>query len=143
MAKISYIGRSIMPQEFMQIRAELGLPAIPFALAARALRDDLFDVVVLLDGETPVACARVIGDGALFFMIQDLMVVPKLQRKGIGAKVMAVVLEYLGTIAQPGAFVGLMAAPGTEAFFARLGFAARPETAPGMQLAQQQKSGQA
>jgi GNAT superfamily N-acetyltransferase len=141
MAKISYIGRSIMPQEFMRIREELGLPAVPFAMAARALRDDLFDVVVLLDGETPVACCRIIGDGALTFYVQDLLVVPKMQRKGVGSKVMALVLEHLGSIAPPGAFVGLMAAPGTEAFFAKHGFAARPEDAPGMQLLPRQKAG--
>ena len=143
MAKISYVGRSIMPQEFMRIREELGFPAVTFAAAARALRDDLFDVVVLLDGETPVACCRVIGDGALTFYVQDLLVVPKMQRKGVGSKVMALVLEHLGSIAPPGAFVGLMAAPGTEAFFARHGFTARAADAPGMQLAAAPRAGQA
>jgi GNAT superfamily N-acetyltransferase len=143
MAKISYIGRSIMPQEFMRIREELGLPAIPFALAARALRDDLFDVVVLLDGETPLACCRVIGDGALTFYIQDLLVVPRMQRKGIGRKVMELILGHLGSVAPAGAFIGLMAAPGTEAFFARHGFAARPADAPGMTLTALPKAGQA
>jgi len=141
MAKITYIGRSIMPQEFMQVRAALGLPALGFPIAARALRDDLFNVIVLIDGETPVACARVIGDGVLTFLIQDLLVAPKMQRKGVGTKMMGIILGYLETIAQPGAFIGLMAAPGTEAFFARQGFVARPEAAPGMQLAPQQQSG--
>ena len=141
MAKISYVGRSIMPQEFMSIREELGLPAVGFATAARALRDDLFDVVVLLDGETPVACCRVIGDGVLTFYVQDLLVVPKMQRKGIGTKVMGLVLGHLGSMAPPGAFVGLMAAPGTEAFFAKHGFAARPADAPGMQLSLLQRAG--
>lgn len=143
MAKISYIGRSIMPQELLQVRRELGLPALDFSTAARAVRDDLFNVVVLLDGETPLACARVIGDGVLTFLIQDVFVVPKHQRKGVGSKIMQIVLGHLSTMAQPGAFIGLMAAPGTEAFFARHGFAARPSGAPGMQLLPQQKSGQA
>jgi GNAT superfamily N-acetyltransferase len=143
MAKISYVGRSIMPQEFMSIREALGLPALSFATAARALRDDLFNVVVLLDGETPVACCRVIGDGALTFYVQDLLVVPKMQRKGIGTKVMEFILGHLGSMAPPGAFVGLMAAPGTEAFFARHGFEARPADAPGMQLVPGAKAGQA
>jgi GNAT superfamily N-acetyltransferase len=143
MAKISYVGRSIMPQEFLQVRQELGLPAVSFATAARALRDDLFDVVVLLDGETPVACARVLGDGALTFYLQDVLVVPRMQRKGIGTKIMELVLGHLGSIAPPGAFIGLMASPGTEAFFARHGFAARPADAPGMQLAAVPRSGQA
>ncbi len=143
MSKLSYIGRSVMPQEYLHLRQALGLPVLGFPVAARAVRDDLFDVVVLLDGETPLACARVIGDGVLTFLIQDVLVVPKYQRKGIGSKIMQIVLGHLETVAQPGAFIGLMAAPGTEAFFARHGFAARPEDAPGMQLLPQQKSGQA
>ena len=143
MATLSYLGRSVMPQEFMQVRQALGLPALAFPVAARAVRDDLFNVVVLIDGETPVGCARVIGDGVLTFLIQDVLVAPKYQRKGIGSKIMGIVLGHLETIAQPGAFIGLMAAPGTEGFFAKHGFAARPEDSPGMQLAPQQKSGQA
>lgn len=142
MAKISYVGRSIMPQEFLQIRAELGLPNVGYALAARALRDDLFDVVVLLDGETPVGCARVIGDGALTFYLQDVLVVPRMQRKGVGSKVVELALSHLRALAPPGAFVGLIAAPGTEGFFAKHGFAARPADAPGMQLAAQPQAGQ-
>ena len=141
MAKISYIGRSVMPQEFMHVREALGLPALGFPVAARAVRDDLFNVVVLLDGEKPVACARVIGDGVLTFLIQDVLVVPKFQRKGIGSKIMEIVLGHLETVAQPGAFIGLMAAPGTEPFFLKHGFAARPEDAPGMQLLPRQKAG--
>jgi GNAT superfamily N-acetyltransferase len=143
MAKISYVGRSIMPQEFMAIREQLGLPAVSFAQAARALRDDLFDVIVLLDGEAPVACCRVIGDGALTFYVQDLLVVPKMQRKGIGSKVMGLVLGHLGSLAPPGAFIGLLAAPGTEGFFAKHGFATRPADAPGMTLSAPPKAGKA
>lgn len=143
MAKISYIGRSVMPQEFMHIREELGLPAISFPVAARALRDDLFNVIVLLDGETPVACGRVIGDGALTFFVQDVLVVPQMQRRGIGSKVVEIMLGQLATMAAPGAFVGLIAAPGTDAFFARHGFAARPADAPAMQLRAQLQAGQA
>jgi GNAT superfamily N-acetyltransferase len=143
MARISYVGRSIMPQEFLQLRQELGFPAVSFATAARALRDDLFDVVVLLDGETPVGCARVIGDGALTFYLQDVLVVPRMQRRGIGTKVMELVLGHLASLAPAGAFIGLMASPGTEAFFARHGFDARPADAPGMQLAALPKPGEA
>ena len=132
-----------MPQEFMQVRHDLGLPALGFPIAARAVRDDLFNVVVLLDGETPVGCARVIGDGVLTFLIQDVLVAPKYQRKGIGSKIMGIVLGHLETVAESGAFIGLMATPGTEAFFAKHGFAARPDDAPGMQLAPQQKFGNA
>ena len=52
-----------MPQEYLHVRQALGFPALAFPVAARAVRDDLFNVVVLLDGETPVGCARVLGGG--------------------------------------------------------------------------------
>jgi GNAT superfamily N-acetyltransferase len=144
MAKLSYTGRSIMPQEYLHIRMELGLPQLGFPVAARALRDDIFDVVVLLDGETPVGCGRVIGDGALNFYLQDILVAPKYQRRGVGSRILQLMLERLCALAAPGAFIGLIAAPGTEAFFAKNGFAARPADAPGMQLLpQQQTAGQA
>jgi GNAT superfamily N-acetyltransferase len=133
MAKISYVGRSVMPQEYLHILEELGRPAVGFPVAARALRDDLFDVVVLLDGETPVGMGRVIGDGALTFFVQDVLVVPKLQRRGIGSRIMSLLLGHLGSMTAPGAFVGLIAAPGTEGFFARHGFSVRTEGAA-MQL---------
>ena len=132
-----------MPQEYLQVRQALGLPILSFPVAARAVRDDLFNVVVLIDGETPVGCARVIGDGVLNFLILDVLVAPKYQRKGVGSKIMGIVLGYLETVAEPAACVGLMAAPGTATFFAKHGFAARPEAAPGMQLTLQQKIGQA
>jgi predicted N-acetyltransferase YhbS len=72
-----------------------------------------------------------------------VLVAPKYQRKGIGSKIVKLVLEHIEKVAQPGAAVILMAAPGTEPFFAKHGFAARPDDAPGMQLQLSQRYGQA
>ena len=40
-----------------------------------------------------------IGDGVLTFYIQDVLVVPKLQRNGVGSKAMELLLAHLRTVA--------------------------------------------
>jgi ribosomal protein S18 acetylase RimI-like enzyme len=81
-----------------------------------------------------VGCGRVIGDGGIYFYIQDIIVLPEFQGKGIGRRIMDAVMEYLKAHARDGAFVGLMAAKGVSKFYERYGFKERPSDAPGMFL---------
>lgn len=134
MGKISYVGRSLMPAEYMGLREAVGWTPVDFTQAALATRMDLFSIVVLTEESEAIGCCRVIGDGVLFYYIQDLIVAPKYQRRGVGTKIIELVFSWLSTRAQAHAFIGLMAAPGTAGFFTRLGFAVRPEDGPGMQL---------
>jgi ribosomal protein S18 acetylase RimI-like enzyme len=39
--------------------------------------------------------ARIIGDEGLYYYIQDVIVVPECQGRGIGKKLMARVMEYI------------------------------------------------
>ena len=135
MGKISYVGRSIMPQELVALRAAGGLPPLDFARAAMATRMDLFSVIVLTEDGDPIGCCRVLGDGVTAVWLHDLIVAPKYRRRGVGTKIVELVFSWLGAKAAPDAVVGLMAAPGTEPFFASLGFAPRATDAPGMVLA--------
>lgn len=145
MGKISYVGRSLMPAEYIALREAVGWTPVDFTQAALATRMDLFSVVVLTESSEAIGCCRVLGDGVLYFYIQDLIVVPKFQRRGVGTKIMEIVFSWLGAKASSQAFAGLMAAPGTAAFFTRFGFVPRPEGGPGMQLAEMSRlrSGQA
>lgn len=75
---------------------------------------------------------RVVGDGGMYFYVQDVMVMPEFQGRGIGAAVMDAIMRYLEGATAGGAFVGLMAAEGSERFFQRYGFRRRPDDRPGM-----------
>lgn len=75
---------------------------------------------------TPVAVARIIGDGGAAFYIQDVIVHPHHQGRGLGRRLMEAVMEWLTANAPTGSFVGLMAAHGKETFYEKFGFAARP-----------------
>jgi GNAT superfamily N-acetyltransferase len=101
---------------------------------SRGLAASLFGVVVLTAAGETVGSARVVGDGGVYFYVQDLIVAPAHQGRGLGDLLLDDVLAYLERTAPAGAFVGLMAAQGKAGFYARRGFAARPQDGPGMSL---------
>jgi GNAT superfamily N-acetyltransferase len=98
---------------------------------AAGLPRALYAVVLELDGEA-VGCARVVGDGGLYFYLQDVVVLPEHRGHGQGARLMDALMAYLERTAREGAFVGLMAAVGAEPFYERYGFRRRSDRQPGM-----------
>lgn len=98
---------------------------------ARGLAGSLYGVTVSHEGET-VACARVVGDGGIYFYVQDVIVKPAWQGHGIGQLLMDALLRYLRRTVPDGAFVGLMAAAGESQFYERFGFIRRDTDEPGM-----------
>ena len=95
------------------------------------LQNSLFSVCVVLENEV-IGCGRVIGDRGIYFYVQDIIVLPEFQGKGIGSLIMNPIMEYLKAHARDGAFIGLMAARGVSKFYERYGFKERPSNAPGM-----------
>jgi GNAT superfamily N-acetyltransferase len=100
---------------------------------ADGLAGSQFAAVVTQHGET-VACVRLVGDGGIYYYIQDLIVRPEHQGAGLGDALMEEVWRYLGEHARLSAFVGLMTADGKAGFYERWGFAERPPERPGMAL---------
>jgi ribosomal protein S18 acetylase RimI-like enzyme len=75
---------------------------------------------------------RVVGDGGLYFHIQDVIVLPEYQGHGVGRAMMDAIMAYLGRAAKASAFIGLTAAGGKAGFYRRYGFNERAGDAPGM-----------
>lgn len=120
-------------QEYLALREAVGWGRLDERLAGQGLAGALFTVCALHKGNV-VGCARVIGDGGLYFYLQDVIVLPRFQGRGLGRRLMESVLRYLDEHARPGSFVGLMAAEGMSDFYRRFGFTARPPGRPGMFL---------
>lgn len=77
-------------------------------------------VAAAWQGDRLVGMARALGDGVSDAYIQDVVVVPELRNRGIGARLVALLRDEC---ARRGIlWVGLIAQPGTEAFYRRLGF---------------------
>ena len=79
---------------------------------------------------------RIVGDGAVICYIQDLIVIPEYQGKGVGQFIMESLIDYVKELKLPDTqiMLDLMCAVGRENFYKRYGFIARPteKLGPGM-----------
>lgn len=103
------------------------------AAAEAALRHSWFDVTAYADGRL-VGMGRIVGDGVLHALLADIVVDPAYRGRGIGSQIvdrLAAECRRHGV-----ADIQLFAARGKRPFYERLGFAVRPDDAPGMELAE-------
>ncbi len=127
------VEREPSVEEYQRLRRAVGWSQVSDEAAGAGLPRSLYSVCAVRSGEV-IGCGRVVGDGGLYFYIQDIMVLPEFQGQGIGHKLMDSVMRYIEARAMPGAFIGLMAAKGYAGFYERYGFRSRPTDAPGMSL---------
>jgi GNAT superfamily N-acetyltransferase len=101
--------------------------AINFPAAHLSLQRSLFAVTAItlprITGSArAVGMGRIVGDGAIYFYIQDIAVHPDWQGQGIGRAVMDRLMRWVHLNAPERAFVGLFAAGGREGFYSHYGF---------------------
>ena len=124
--ELSYHNETPPVSSFIQFRADCGWGTISELQAKRALDNALFSVTVFA-GQKVVGSGRVIGDGALNYYIQDLIVDPAFRNQQVGSKILSRLMAQIKEYKLPGsATVGLMSAAGKEAFYEQFGFTARP-----------------
>ena len=118
-------------EEYQRLREAVGWDSVDAEATETGLRNALFSVCVIHKDEI-IGCGRVVGDGGIYFYIQDIIVLPEFQGRGLGRCIMDVVMGHLTSHAHPNAFIGLMAAKGVAGFYEKYGFAERPPGRPGM-----------
>jgi len=125
------VERSATLEEYLRLREAVGWVCQDTKATEIGLINSLFSVCMIYRDEV-IAYGRVVGDGGIYFYIQDVIVLPKFQGKGIGKQIMNVIMNYLEKNASPNAFVGLMAAKGEMGFYEKFDFKKRPNDSPGM-----------
>jgi ribosomal protein S18 acetylase RimI-like enzyme len=125
------VERSPTVEEYHRLCRAVGWEHVDDEATEMGLRSALFSVCMIHKDQV-IGCGRVIGDGGIYFYIQDVIVLPEFQGRGLGRRIMDAVMSYLSSHAHPNAFVGLMAAEGVSHFYERYGFAERPPGRPGM-----------
>ncbi len=93
--------------------------AFDWAHLPESLARSIFGAVAL-DSDLVVGMGRVVGDGVMYFYVQDIAVLPEYQRQGIGERIVAALLEQIAP--RGPAFVGLFATPEGMALYERAGF---------------------
>ena len=111
--------------EFLSLRSLIGWGEMDIDLASTSLKNSLFHVTVR-ESNRLIGMGRVVGDGAMYFYIQDVIVNPQYQNAGIGSVLMANIENYLSANAKKGATIGLLAAKGKEGFYSRYDYIERP-----------------
>lgn len=103
--------------------------------AKKAIEGSILTVVAY-DEERPVGMGRIVGDGAVICYIQDLIVIPEYQGKGVGQMIMESLIDYVEELRLPDTqiMLDLMCAVGRENFYKKYGFISRPteRLGPGM-----------
>jgi ribosomal protein S18 acetylase RimI-like enzyme len=111
--------------EYLVLRKAAGWPGFPEDVTRRALAMSLFGVCAM-NNNTIIGMGRILGDNAIYFHIQDVIVDPSFQRSGVGKQIMHELMKYVAENAGANANIGLMCSKGRERFYERFGFAARP-----------------
>ncbi|MBC3766211.1 GNAT family N-acetyltransferase [Neptunicella marina] len=111
-------------EQFASLRDAVGWTNPKESVLQSSVDNSLFWVCIF-EQETLVATGRVIGDGAMYFYIQDVIVHPAHQQQGLGKQIMQCIEHYLSQTTVTGCTVGLLAAQGKEKFYKRFAYVER------------------
>ncbi len=108
--------------DYCRLRNSVGWLNFSKKQTERAIDRCLYSVVAEEDDQV-VGMGRLIGDG-MYYMIADLVVQPDYQKKGIGSKIMDMLVGYVDKETPVGgrSSIQLIAEKGKELFYERRGF---------------------
>jgi len=113
--------------EFNTLRHLMGWVCMEGKITATSLQNSQCCICARYGGEL-VGVARVVGDGVMYYYIQDVMVHPDWQGKGIGKHLMTLIEEWLQSTVKSGATVALLSAKGKEDFYQKFNYQIRPSS---------------
>lgn len=139
MDDIAILKNVITIDEYLSIRKAVNWKQLSKEQAELALSNSLFTVGAYestCKTKRLVGMGRIVGDGAVICYVQDLIVLPEYQSKGIGSRILETLTGYVESIKKTNTemMFCLMCAKGREKFYKKHGFIERPtdDLGPGM-----------
>lgn len=130
-----FIEKLPTPEEYNSLRESAGWGVLNDTSVMKALPNSVFSVVASYNDEI-IAFARVVGDGYLCFYIQEIIVHPEHQNKGIASQFMSHIFKFLKSNATTRSYIGVFSGKNLEAFYEKYGFWQRPTSAMGSGMMQ-------
>ena len=129
--------------DFIALHVAVGWAALKPEKARRALENSAI-VLSAVEGERVVGVVRVISDLCYLAHIEDVMVLPEYQGRGIGSTLVDAVLQRLRGLIDEGGqmLVCLISAPNKEGFYGRRGFVSHPNEVLGYGMTRLLKHGE-
>ena len=121
--EIRLVDNILHAEDFVRLRIQAGFVEIPVDHARKALQNGLINVSAIYNGEL-VGMGRLVGDGAMYWYLQEIIVLPQFQRKGIGTMIVNHLIDYAKANSITGKFtiIGGVSAKGKEPFYKKMGF---------------------
>lgn len=121
---------------YLTLRKSVNWKKLSVPQAKMALEHSLFTVCAYDEEGNAVGMGRIVGDGVVIDYIQDLVVRPECQGKGVGRMMLERLIKYVKStkLDDTEIMLCLMCAKGREEFYKKFDFIARPTEAlgPGM-----------
>lgn len=92
-------------QEYMDLKAVTGLPEVEISAIATALNRSVLSLLARDDNDRLIGMGRVVGDGAFYFQLVDIMVAASHLDQGVEEMIVSELLSRLAKIAPSGAEV--------------------------------------
>jgi GNAT superfamily N-acetyltransferase len=121
------------PQEFNHLREIVGWGALDEELVQKGLSHSLF-CLCIRNSDGLIGFVRLIGDGAMKVYVEELIIDPKYQKRGLGKMLMNRIMKYIKDNFRKGCSIGLFANTGLAEYYSQFGFSKRPDDRPGMQI---------
>ena len=121
--EIILVDNILQAEDFVRLRIETGFAEVPVEHARKALQNGLINVSAIYNGEL-VGMGRLVGDGAMYWYLQEIIILPQFQRKGIGTMIVNHLVDYAKANSTSGKFttIGGVSAKGKEPFYEKMGF---------------------
>lgn len=123
-------------EDYCRLRKSVGWTNFSKEQAQTALSNSLYTVAVF-ENSRAVGMGRLIGDG-IYLIIVDIVVDPAYQGKGIGSKIVSMLIEYATKELPDGGrtSIQLISEKGKEPFYEKQGFKRIPNDfcGPGMRM---------
>lgn len=117
------VENQLSPEDFIRLKVATGFWERPVEQVKVALENGLFNVSAVCDGKV-IGMGRLVGDGAMYWYLQEIIVLPEYQGFGIGKSIVSRLLEYIkdNSISGTNVSIGLTAVKGKEGFYEKFGF---------------------
>ena len=124
---VSYQENALTAEALAGLRTQAGWSHTLIEQAHKALDHTIYSISAFDEGEI-VGMGRLVGDGAMVWYIQDVIVLPPYRQVGVGSTIVRKLTDYAVKESMPGTniAIALMSAKDKEPFYEKLGFVVRP-----------------
>ena len=128
---ISIVDRAPTVAEYQGLESAVGFRTHNQPAISQALSNSVF-AVCAIEGSEIVGSGRIVGDGAISFLLTNILVIPSHQRMGIGTAIVNRLCTMMETLPWENMVLEVAPLAGLKEFYERNGFRSPGKAPPGM-----------